>query len=161
MADVVRGGLEDLDALEPLWLALREHHGSITPEWGELRPPAESWAMRRATYVKYLEEGTGVLFLAHEGRRLVGHAYCEVEQGGSPTWLWPADFLAVVDLVVAPEARGSGAGAQLLAAAEAEARARGLAALDLSVVAGNHEARRFYEREGFRADLVTYRKPLT
>ena len=46
------------------------------------------------------------------------------------------------------------------AAMEAEGRARGVAALDLAVVATNEAARRLYERSGFRADLVTYRKPL-
>ena len=45
-------------------------------------------------------------------------------------------------------------------AAEDEARRRGVAALDLMVAAPNEGARRFYERHGFRADLVTYRKPL-
>ena len=46
----------------PLWLALREYHGSITPDWGPLRSPEESWTRRRKDYVDILAEG-GVLFL--------------------------------------------------------------------------------------------------
>ena len=51
-------------------------------------------------------------------------------------------------------------GTQLLEAVEADSRERGVDAVDLMVAAPNETARRFYERHGFRADLVTYRKPL-
>ena len=45
-------------------------------------------------------------------------------------------------------------------ASRIDARERGVDALDLMVAAPNDVARRFYEDHGFRADLVTYRKPL-
>jgi ribosomal protein S18 acetylase RimI-like enzyme len=160
VTEIVRADATALDALEPLWLALREHHGTITEHWGALRPPDESWARRRRNYVDILAEG-GTLFLALEGETVVGLAICEREEGGSPTWTWPKDFLAVVDFIVLPHVRGEGVGARLLEAVEADARARGVAALDLMVAEPNAEARRFYERHGFRADLVTYRKPLS
>ena len=159
MAQIVRGEASSIDALEPLWLAEREHQASVTTHWGELRPPAEGWARRSSDYRAILEEG-GALFLAREGGALVGFLICEQEEGGSPTWSWPRDYLAVVDVSVLPDHRGRGVGRALLEAAEAEARDRGVAALDLMVAAPNDGARRFYERHGFRADLVTYRKPL-
>ena len=148
-----------IDELRPLWLALREHHGSITPDWGPLRGEDESWERRRGDYEAILREG-GALFLVEEDGQVVGHVVCEHEQGGSRTWTWPADFLAIVDLVVLPSHRRRGIGEALLRAAEDEARSRGVAALDLMVAGPNEEARRFYERHGFRADLVTYRRPL-
>ena len=156
---VIRAGAERLDELEPSWNALRAHHHAVTPHWGALRDADDSWARRRATYAAILAEG-GVLFLAVEDERIAGHAICETEHGGSPTWVWLQDVLALVDLVVLPEFRGRGIGAALMAAVEAEGRKRGVAALDLAVVAPNTGARRFYERHGFRADIVTYRKPL-
>jgi ribosomal protein S18 acetylase RimI-like enzyme len=156
---IIRSGAARIDELEPNWHALRAHHHSVTPHWGALRDPADSWERRRKNYADILAEG-GALFLAVEDERIVGHAICETEQGGSPTWEWPQDFLALVDLVVLPEFRGRGVGDELMAAVEAEGRARGVAALDLAVVAPNEGARRFYERHGFRADIVTYRKPL-
>jgi ribosomal protein S18 acetylase RimI-like enzyme len=156
---ITRGDASRIDELEPLWLALREHHGSVTEHWGPLRDPQESWRRRRADHEAILAEG-GVLFLAEEDGRVVGFAICEREVGGSPTWEWPPDFLAIVDLVVLPEHRGKGIGDALIAAAEAEARELGVAALDLNMAATNDSARRFYERHGFRTDLVTMRKPL-
>ena len=148
-----------MDALEPLWLAEREHQGSVTPHWGELRPAGEGWARRSADYRAILDEG-GSLLLAREGGDLAGFLICEQEEWASPTWTWPPSFLAVVDVVVLPEHRRRGVGSALMEAAEAEARTRGVAALDLMVAAPNEDARRFYEHSGFRADLVTYRKPL-
>ncbi len=159
MPDITRGDASRIDELEPLWLALREHHGSITAHWGDLRAPEDSWARRRKNYVDILAEG-GLLFIAEEDGAILGHAMCEIEQGGSPTWAWPRDFVAVVDLIVLPDHRGRGVGEALMRAVEQEARERGVAALDLMVAVPNETARRFYERQGFRADLITYRKPL-
>ena len=91
---------------------------------------------------------------------MVGYAVCEREEGGSPTWQWPPDFLSLVDLVVLAKHHGRGVGEALLQAVEDDARARDVAAVDVIAAAPNEIARRFYERHGYRLDLVTYRKPL-
>jgi GNAT superfamily N-acetyltransferase len=156
--EVVRVGADRIDECERLYAALWEHHGSITPEWGPLRPFADAWARRRKTYEDVVGEG-GMLWFALVGDDVVGLALCEQEEGRSPTWRWPASFVAVIDLVVLPDARGTGAGGALMAAVEAEARERGVDALDLMSVAQN-PAVGFYEKLGFRTDLVTMRKPL-
>jgi ribosomal protein S18 acetylase RimI-like enzyme len=157
---VIQGDPSRIEELQPLWLALREHHASVTGHWGPLRPADESWRRRRADHEAILAEGGVLLLAVSDEDELLGYAMCEQEQGGSPTWAWPADFLAIVDLVVLPDHRGRGVGEALLQAAEDEARSRGVAALDLMVAAPNEGARRFYERHDFRADLITYRKPL-
>lgn len=156
---IIRADASHIDELEPLWHAMRAHHGSVTEHWGPLRDPEDSWARRRRNYADILAEG-GTLLLAVEAGAIVGHAICEREEGGSPTWAWPRDVLALVDISVLPEARGRGIGDQLMEAFEAEGRARGVAALDLAVVEPNVAARRLYEKHGFRADIITYRKPL-
>ena len=158
MLEIIRGDASRIDDLRPLWLVLREHHGSVTPEWGALRPAEESWARRRETYVDILAED-GTLFLAVEDGAAVGYALCEREVGGSPTWQWPADFLSIVDMVVLPSHRRQGVGEALLGAVEDEARTRDVAAVDINAAVPNEAARRFYERHGYRVDLVTYRKP--
>ena len=160
MPQIVRADASRIDEVEPLWLALREHHGSVTPEWWEPRAPEKSWARRRQTYVDVLDEG-GALFFAEEDGAVVGLALCEREEGGgSPTWAWPPDVFVIIDIIVLPEARGRGVGEALMQAVEEEARRLGVAALDLNVVASNEVARRFYERHGFEAHLVIYRKRL-
>jgi ribosomal protein S18 acetylase RimI-like enzyme len=58
-------------------------------------------------------------------------------------------------------AEGSGVGRVLLTYAEDWARERGLPLLTLNVFAENLRARRFYERAGFRVELVKYVKQVT
>jgi len=157
MIEVLRADDTDVEALRPLWNALRAHHHAVAPAFGELRPEPEGWELRARDYRDILEEG-GALFVARDGERLVGMAICEHDEGRSATWPYPRRFLHVVDLVVLPQARGERVGERLMAAAEAEARARGYDAVDLMVAGPNDGARRFYERLGYDADLVVYRK---
>ena len=159
MPEITRADASRIDELEPLWLALRDHHGSVTEHWGPLRPPDDSWGRRRAMYEEILNEG-GVVFLVEDEGTIAGMAVCDQEEWHSPTWEWPSNFLAIVDFVVLPSHRGHGVGAALLEAVEAEARERGLDAVDMNAAAPNEDARAFYEHHGYRLDLVTYRKPL-
>lgn len=159
MPQIVRADASRIDDARPLWAALREYHGSITEHWGPLRPEDDSWTRRRKNYADILDEG-GVMFLAEEDGRVVGVAVCEQEKGGSPTWEWPQSMFVVVDIIVLPELRRSGVGEALMREVEREARERGVAALDLMVAAPNEAARSFYEKHGFRTDLMILRKPL-
>jgi ribosomal protein S18 acetylase RimI-like enzyme len=159
MIEVLRADNTDVEELRPLWNVLRAHHHEVAPGFGPLRPEAEGWEIRARDYREILEEG-GALFVARDGERIVGMAICERDEGRSATWPYPREFLHVVDLVVVPEARGERVGERLMAAAEAEARARGYEAIDLMVAGPNDGARRFYERLGYDADLVVYRKRL-
>ncbi|HEY8581378.1 MAG TPA: GNAT family N-acetyltransferase [Capillimicrobium sp.] len=164
MPRIVRSDASRLDDLEALWLALREHHLSVTEHWGGARDAREGWAMRRSVFGEILDEG-GALLLALDGdgedAPIVGFAICEREEGGgSPTWTWPEDFLAIVDLVVAADRRRQGIGDLLMAEIAVLASELGVAALDVNAAAPNDAARRFYERHGFRLDHVVYRKPL-
>jgi len=62
----------------------------------------------------------------------------------------PPGTLHVEAVVVAPAGRGRGVGSELLARAERLAAARGMRRLTLEVVDTNPNARRLYERLGFR-----------
>ena len=159
MTEVVRGDASHIDELRPVFLALRDHHHDITPDWGPVRSDEDAWQRRRETYAAILEEG-GSLHLAVDEGRIVGLAVCERHENESATWQEPDAQFAIVDFVLLPEARGTGAGTQLMEAVEADARERGLTALDLMVVDANDGARRFYERLGFTPAIVNYRKRL-
>ncbi|WP_272694736.1 GNAT family N-acetyltransferase [Providencia sp. PROV144] len=60
----------------------------------------------------------------------------------------PRNFGYIFDLVVDPNFRGEKAGQKLLTAMKAWAKSRQLSHLELSVLAQNHKATKFYEREG-------------
>ena len=61
-------------------------------------------------------------------------------------------------IYVLPTAWGSGAGAELMSRALEALRAAGFAEATLWVLGDNPRARRFYEREGWRADGATRRE---
>ncbi len=65
------------------------------------------------------------------------------------------------DLVVAPEARGSGLGGELLEAAVCHARERGCRRITLLTDADNFRAQLFYRRHGFVASpMLPFRRAL-
>jgi len=67
------------------------------------------------------------------------------------TNVWYEGRVALLDeLYVAPELRGQGVGSALLAAAESVTRARGGELLEINVDGQDTDARRFYERHGYR-----------
>jgi ribosomal protein S18 acetylase RimI-like enzyme len=149
----------DLDRVEPLWNALREHHASVTPHAGAPRTRADSWARRRAQYECWLSERDAFVLIAELGGAAVGGAavggtpvgYAMVHlRAGSPTW--PASERAgeVETLSVQPAERGRGIGTLLLRAVEDELAGLGVEELSLHVVSHNHEAMAFYERHGLR-----------
>jgi ribosomal protein S18 acetylase RimI-like enzyme len=148
-----------LDELRPLWLALRDHHGSVTPDWEPLRAADDSWARRRADYEKWLTEPDAFCLVARQGRRAVGYVLVTVNEG-SPTWQ-RGRFGYVETLSVLPDARGRSIGAALLDAAAQRLAALGVDDMELTVVARNERARRFYAREGFEEAFVTVRRTRT
>jgi ribosomal protein S18 acetylase RimI-like enzyme len=69
--------------------------------------------------------------------------------------------LYVDDLVTSKGFRGQGHGAELLRFAEAEARRLGLTGLRLSTGIENEGAKRFYDREGWQARALVYKRKAT
>lgn len=159
---ISREGPEAIPELEPLWLALQAHHGEVAPGFGPMRTPADSWAMRRARYEQWLAEPGAFVLVArgHDGRA-AGYALVVLREHG-PSWTGAADRIGDVEtLVVLPEARGHGLGHELLAAARAHLATLGVVQVQLTVVAPNAAARRFYAREGFGEAFLVLRRDVS
>jgi len=155
---IVKAGLDRLDDVEPLWHALRDHHAAFAATVAPVRPAEESWTRRRAEYVRWLSDSSATLLLAEDVAPL-GYLMLHIAHGPS-TWAI-GDLIAEVEtLSVVPAARERGVGKLLMAAARGEARERGAAALQVALVHANDGARRFYEREGFRAFYLSMLAPL-
>ncbi|HET6508919.1 MAG TPA: GNAT family N-acetyltransferase [Baekduia sp.] len=149
--EIVRGAVDGLDDLRPLWLALRTHHHQVAPDLGPVRGDEETWRLRRAQYEEWLtNDPRNFVLVARRGGggRAIGYAFARVADSSSPTWDGERVVLDVETLVVAPEARGAGVGARLLAVLREEVARRGYDRLTLTVVSANRDALRFYEREG-------------
>jgi ribosomal protein S18 acetylase RimI-like enzyme len=153
--DVQHGGLNDLEDVEPLWKAMLDHHRVLTGDTLPVRGRDESWLLRRKEYVGWLEDGSGMLFLARSDGAVAvaGYAFLRWHASGS-TWDFGPVVGEVESLAVAPAVRGGGVGPALLDACRAELRARGVDFWAVDVVESN-PAVRLYERAGFRPN---YRK---
>jgi ribosomal protein S18 acetylase RimI-like enzyme len=139
---------DDLDLVEPLWNALREHHTAVAPELGSPRPREESWRRRRAQYEAWLSE-TGSFILVVEGDDdVVGYAMVHL-RSGSATWPLGEQAGEVETLAVLAAERGKGIGTLLLHAVREELRSSGVSEVSLHVLPGNLASIRFYERHGF------------
>jgi GNAT superfamily N-acetyltransferase len=97
--------------------------------------------------------GSEVL-VAEVGREPVGFAFLETGRD----YFTRLEHAHVGILAVAAASEGLGAGQALIAAAEAWTKARRLSVLTLNVFGGNARARRLYERAGFEAETLRYRK---
>jgi ribosomal protein S18 acetylase RimI-like enzyme len=148
-----------LDALEPLWLALLEHHGKVSIPALTMVGPTDSWGRRRGLYAKWLAVPGAFALTASADGLLVGYALVSIEDTVVLDDHWEVAGPAVAELqtlVVAPEGRGRGVGTALMDAVEARLRAAGITDLVVGVVAGNSDAQRFYERRG----MTTFYKEL-
>jgi len=67
---------EELDRLEPLWLALQDHHGRISPQLAGMtkRTPEQSWTRRRSKYQGWFGDADTFVLVAEREDELVGYA---------------------------------------------------------------------------------------
>lgn len=155
---IQRAGIERLDDLAPLWLAMQEHHESVAPsqltaEIAPFRDPADSWRRRRASYVSWFDAGNAVLHVAEENGELAGYAM--VRLSGSWSQLATPEAMAELEsLSIGREHRGRGLGSRLIAAVHDDLRERGIDLLTLAVFAGNEPAARLYARFGMQPILT-------
>ncbi|MBL1093372.1 MULTISPECIES: GNAT family N-acetyltransferase [Streptomyces] len=140
----------DVDCLERLWKQLLVHHsraaGHLT-SLGAVRPPEDSWRLRRGQYLEWLQEPLTAVLVARDGDRLLGYAVVRVVDAPG-SWKWGDQVGVLETLVVDDEARGAGVGQVLLGTARERLAELGIQVMKISVIAGNEGAVRFYQREG-------------
>ena len=148
---------EDLDALEPLWNALQEHHSEVLPALGgQTRPRslADSWSRRRAKYEGWLDDAESFFVVAEEGDKAVGYAFVTVGPGYAG---WATGRLATLEtLSVLPEHRRARIGTQLMDAVWSRLAERDIDEMAITTAFTNVGSRRFYERHGFQQGFVVY-----
>jgi ribosomal protein S18 acetylase RimI-like enzyme len=155
--EIRRGGVDDIDSLEPLWEGLQSAHRAL-PDMRPTRPGDESWALRRAKYEEWLARDDHALLLAERGGNPIGYA---VISFGNDFATWDVgDTVAEIEtLSVLESERGSGVGRALIEAASEAAEEGGARTMTVGVAHSNADAIRFYEREGFSDFYVLLMKP--
>ena len=144
-ASIRRAGVDDLDALAPLFDAYRRFY----------EQPADV-PRARAFLLARLERGESVVFVADRGASNGLAGFCQLY----PTWcsVAAAPIFVLYDLFVGDDARRDGVGRALMLAAQAFARAAGAVRIDLSTARTNTRAQALYESLGWQRDVdyLTY-----
>lgn len=148
------GGPSDLDALEPLWVAVHHRHIESMPELAPYVTDTETWRVRRAFYAQLLAHPDTLLLLASSGDTLIGYGLAHVmsveDSWIADTWVTGSRVGEIESLSVSPAFRGGGLGSELLRRLEAHLAAVGAADIVLGALAGNEESVRLYQRRGYR-----------
>ncbi|MEA2291049.1 MAG: hypothetical protein QOF17_69 [Solirubrobacteraceae bacterium] len=155
MTEIERGGPQDLEALEPLWVAVHHHHAESMPELAPYVDDEATWTARRALYAELLAKPDTILLLARAGGgELVGYGLAHVmapeDTWVADTWVTGRRVGEIESLAVVPAHRGGGLGTRLLERLETELAQDGVSDLVLGVLPGNAAAIRLYERRGYR-----------
>jgi GNAT superfamily N-acetyltransferase len=155
---VAPAGVEAVDDLRPLFLALHRHHRSLVEL--PLVPDDEAWRARRATYLEWFDEGRALLFVARAQDTPVGYALVVWHEGADDTFPLAPRYAELYTLSVAEEVRRAGVGGRLLDAVDDALADEGDPALVIAVMAGNADALRFYARRGVvPGEVLLYRFP--
>ncbi len=144
-----------LDDLEPLWLALFDHHHSVGDAGLPIIERSLTWPRRRQIYPELFESAGTFAVLAERDSALVGYAMCHLQEHPDDSWD-TSDTVGIIEtLSLLPSERGNGTGTALMDVAEAELQRRGAMTMVTAVMEGNDRVKEFYQRRGM-TPTVTY-----
>lgn len=146
--EIVEAGAERLDDIGSLWRAMHEHHAEVAGEAREVAPfrrAEDSWQRRRPEFEGWMRAGDAWLLIAEREGSPVGFAFFRICQSD---WSFETDerMGELEALSVQPELRRWGIGSLLMEQVERRLAAAGVGFIGLTVIAGNEDALRFYER---------------
>lgn len=147
--------LEELDAVEPMWNALQEHHVRITPDLGPRTPKRElddAWRMRRSKYERWLEDPDTFFVIAEAESRPIGYAFVTVGPGYA-SWATGERAGVLETLSVLPDHRSGGVGAALIEAVWDRLGEIGIDDMAITTTKTNVDAHRFLRAAGLPAGL--------
>ena len=99
----------DIELVRPLWEALLEHHGKVSPHLPPTRSAEDSWRRRRAEYDVWLAQPGSFMLVAESGERPMGYVLVLIEVGDD-TWSTDERVAMIETLSVDPDWRGRGVG---------------------------------------------------
>ncbi len=146
---IERAHIRDLAKVKPFWKKMVEHyHDTLAGQW-PVRSPDAAWQLRHQEYMTWINEGTGVVFVAtDEGQQPVGYAALHFSSVGSTFDLGDA-YGELESLAVDPAHRNRGLGARLIEACRKELHKRDIAYWTLDTLAADTRVNRLYARAGF------------
>ncbi len=99
----------------------------------------------------------GLIFVAEVDGKIIGYAVCWIEK--RPTYLYKVDRVGYIsDIFVEQDYRGKGTGSALLSKVLDWFKNKNIKYVELSVLAKNEKAKKFYEKHGFKIYSLNLRK---
>lgn len=134
---------DDVPAVSQLYAQLFADMARLQPE--SLKPAEQDKYFLDAM----IEMEEAEILVAEEAGQVLGFAVVQARPTPPFPFFHPQTFADFVDVAVAPAHRGKGIGKALIAAVGDWAKERGLAYVELTVLAQNQRAIRLYEELGF------------
>lgn len=132
----------DVNAILSLYQILFTEMALLDPERLKPAKQAEEFVKNAITDDKFH------LLVAEFNGEIKGFCIAQQQSAEPYSCLVPRTFGYIFDLVVSPDFRGEKTGHRLLEGMKTWAKSKQFSHLELSVLAQNHKAIRFYEREG-------------
>ncbi len=146
-AAIRQAGLDDLDAMVALARLQQAHHAAPPMS---LPPPEGDDDAERARQQRLLDDPRTGVWLARDGRRVVGMLVLQPPGAIFSRLHLPEAAVHLPEAIVVPDARGRGVASALLVEALGWVHAIGYRHVALHVHAANAPARRFWAARGFR-----------
>lgn len=156
---IAYGGPERIDDVRELWLRLVEHHSRVSGRLGEVRPPAESWSLRRANYERWLDEDDAFLCIAESDGAPIGYAMVHMRDGDN-TFASEERIALVETICVLPDRRGLGAGAAIVEGLRAKGDELNVHEARATHLVGNEIAGEFFKALGGEPVAIMYSVPI-
>ena len=143
--------VSEVDTLRPLWLELHDHHRSLGTDLAPFASDEASWEAQRPKLARAAEEGLLLRIGPADAPRAMASVLIDRDNPlWNDTWVTGRDVADIDVLAVTAEARGQGLGSLLLDAVDERLAAAGVLDQVIATLAPNREARRLYERRGYR-----------
>ncbi|MBW2270073.1 MAG: GNAT family N-acetyltransferase [Deltaproteobacteria bacterium] len=127
-----------------LWRELMRHHAPLDPQYDLVPGAAAAWRVHLAGL---LGGASGAVFVS--GEEGAPGAFCSVELRPAPPLLSEPGRAEITDLFVSPALRRNGCGRALVEAALVWIRERGIARVEVRVVAANRDGQAFWRALGW------------
>ena len=137
---------KDIPGLLELLSQVLEIHAAIRPDI--FVPGTTKYS--ESDLEKMLLDDRRRIFVALNGEKVAGYAFCEIKEQPFASTMVPFRSLFIDDLCVDRDERGKKIGKALFERAKSEAEELGCYELTLNVWEGNDPAKRFYEKMGMR-----------
>lgn len=133
---------QDLEAVLSLYELLFSEMAALDPERMQPAKQATEFVENAITDDKFH------LLVAEHNGEVKGFCFAQKQSAAPYNCMVDRDFAYIFDLVVVPELRGQKTGHQFIEQMKIWAKENNLSHLELSVLAQNNKAIKFYEREG-------------